>query len=268
MNSEEAKIDGSENFQSGSKLADNTRGAAAKTSICAIAGLICSVLLWLYSITVFVYISVGIIDLVSALWFPLFNVSCLVALTTLGLILSIFGILETRKRFNKKGRGLAIIGVVISLLFIVLLCLLTLLMFNSAIELTHMTTDKAKEVRCRANLALIGTACQLYALDNNKYFPDNDISQLYKKYVPNAGSLVAPCSGRPFEYVADLKVDFRDDLLLAYEDEAGHDGKRNVLLLGGDVKTMDEEEFQQALDKTNKFLEEREKGISHDKDRP
>ena len=60
-----------------------------------------------------------------------------------------------------------------------------------------------------------------------------------------------------YEYVKGLKLTDPSDLVLAYDREPWHEGKRYVLFIEGYVEPMEEGMFRLAIGKTKRYLEEK-----------
>lgn len=109
-------------------------------------------------------------------------------------------------------------------------------------------TDNAATIACQANFRAIGQNLQMYVISNNK-FPETQeelvsfsgYSRLFRCPDPNGGEYV---------YVPGQRPDASATGVLLYETKPVHDGKCNVLFLGGQIGALTPEQLERALDAT------------------
>ena len=136
----------------------------AKTSMLAIASLVCSLLIMFFATHIVVSIVLGVMALVK------------IRLSNGAL----------------KGKWLAVGGIVISALQVLAIVLL----FPKP---PHK--EMAQEFTCRANLKLIGLGLMMYADDNGGYLPTSLSNESIRKLVGSEKSFVCPCNaGASEEY--------------------------------------------------------------------
>lgn len=87
----------------------------------------------------------------------------------LGLIFGIIGLTAIKKDVYTKGKGLAIAGIVISLIFMVVAVVFIIFTINKTTS--NITKEKAVGVETVNNVRQIQTALQLYFDTNNKKYP-------------------------------------------------------------------------------------------------
>ena len=110
----------------------------------------------------------------------------------------------------------------------------------------------AESVKCQTNLRAIAQNIQIYALENEGFPPSlqalikwSGSTQLFKCPSPDAGQYV---------YIPGQKSGMSPSNVLVYESKPVHDGRCNVLRLGGQIELLTPEELQQALAQTQASL--------------
>lgn len=149
-----------------------------------------------------------------------------------GLILGIIALMNANKKTGTHGgRGLAIAGIstgAISLLFVPLILLSILLPALSRAR------ELAKRTVCVSNLHGIGQSLQIYANDNDGWFPP-DLQTLVAEGLTAPKGLICPSSGTArgapdFLYVPGLTDAATPNWIVAFDDAANHNGEGSVVL--------------------------------------
>ncbi len=117
--------------------------------------------------------------------------------------------------------------------------------YNTAIVDTR---HKSLVLACQMNLRSIGQCLQTYAISNEQ-FPDSQ-----KELESYCGSSKLfrcpdPC-GVDYVYIPGARADMDSTTVLVYEPKPVHDGKCNVLFLGGQIASLPPEELELAVDAT------------------
>lgn len=110
----------------------------------------------------------------------------------------------------------------------------------------------AETVKCQTNLRAIAQNIQIYALSNEGFPPSlqaliewSGSTQLFKCPSPDAGEYV---------YIPGQNGDMSPSNVILYESKPVHNGRCNVLRLGGQIELLTPEELQQALAQTQASL--------------
>jgi prepilin-type processing-associated H-X9-DG protein len=197
---------------------------------------------------------------------------CLVVPAFLGLAFGIVAMVKAGKSPLSGGRGLALAGIIISCAFIVLM---PFALISGAVMMPALARARAAARNAASihNLKQIGLGCHMYAQTNDENFPVEGLDELYPTYIASKEVFVCPSAfhtkeeidpGSPevkvidYAYVKGLRAADRPRLVLAYEKEAWHEGKRNVLFVDGSVMAMSGPELEKALAETEDYL--RQKG--------
>ncbi len=110
------------------------------------------------------------------------------------------------------------------------------------------TQDKAAGLSCQMNLRSIGQNLQMYAISHEGFpasqqelmsFSGN--SRLFRCPDPNGGEYI---------YIPGQRADASPGNVLVYESEPVHNGRCNVLFLGGQTAALTPDELNQALEAT------------------
>lgn len=114
------------------------------------------------------------------------------------------------------------------------------------------TKFTAETVKCQTNLRTIAQNIQIYALSNEGFPPSledliqwSGSTQLFK--CPSA-------DGGKYIYIPGQSSGMPPSNVLLYESKPVHDGRCNVLRLGGQIELLTPEELQQALARTHACL--------------
>jgi hypothetical protein len=106
----------------------------------------------------------------------------------------------------------------------------------------------ALTVKCQTNLRAIGQNIQMYAVTNDSFPPSmqalmeySESTQLFHCPAPNGGKYV---------YIPGQSGGMPPTNILVYEPNPVHDGRCNVLRLGGQIELLSPEELKQAMDQT------------------
>lgn len=161
-----------------------------------------------------------------------------------------------------RGRGGTIINVLTAVIFFGLIGLSVWWVFKTAGqageeygEAMVRTSNKASIIQCQTNMRTIWQNLQLYAAENGK-FPSSQKelvdwcgnSRLFHCHEPNAPDYV---------YIPEHTHDMAAGSVLLYEPAPVHDGKCNVLLLGGQMDALPPEELKVAVEATIAMLKQR-----------
>ena len=194
----------------------------------------------------------------SALWGLILGISSLFFWLLTGIpamVLSIIGLVKTSKpELNLSGKGLAIGGLITSLLGILIIGPIIAFAFLAALSMPAYQgiRDKGIQVKHMSNVKQIVLSCRTFASDNDGLYPEK-LSDLTPDYLPEdvADDLLAyqpNFSEPPQDYL--YFSGFNDSspatkILIA--SPAPHRGKRIVGYVGGAVAIIPEEEFQSAI---------------------
>lgn len=114
------------------------------------------------------------------------------------------------------------------------------------------TKFTAETVKCQTNLRAIAQNIQIYALSNEGFPPSlgdliqwSGSTQLFKCPAPDSGQYV---------YIPGQNSGMSPANVLLYESKPVHNGRCNVLRLGGQIELLTPEELQQALAQTQASL--------------
>ncbi|MGB2754330.1 MAG: DUF4190 domain-containing protein [Phycisphaerae bacterium] len=91
------------------------------------------------------------------------------------------------------GRGLAIAGLILGYTSIVATIAAIVLFFTLLVPLIN---EKGSTAECKANLRVIGAACDAYAAEHNGRYPER-LSELYPRYLPDLNVFVCPATRDP-----------------------------------------------------------------------
>jgi len=182
-----------------------------------------------------------------------------------GLILGIVSLVRIRRsRGALGGRGFAIAGTIVSVVFI-LLCFLG---FMGALRLARGLGGVkviVQAARCSTNLHFIGTAIAAYKEAAGGQLPDG-LEDLWPEHLKSPDVLLCPADQEPMTIGEDLKCSYHyvgpislvaaSKLILVYEKEGNHvipggSGSqisgRGVLFADGRVEFLSEDDFQARL---------------------
>lgn len=110
------------------------------------------------------------------------------------------------------------------------------------------TTDRATALACQANFRTIGQNLQMYAI-SNEGFPETQEELV--RFSGNTRLFHCPDpNGGPYVYVPGLRADMPAGKVLLYETRPVHEGKCNVLFLGGQIAALTPEQLRLALEAT------------------
>ncbi len=110
------------------------------------------------------------------------------------------------------------------------------------------TQDKASAVSCQMNLRAIGQNLQMYAI-GKEGFPANQ--QELMSFSGNTRLFRCPDpNGADYIYIPGQRSDMPATNVLVYEPRPVHNGKCNVLFLGGQIAALTPGELREALEMT------------------
>ena len=158
---------------------------------------------------------------------PIWSLFLAYALGLLFLILSLFlgikFIIKDFKNSDKKDKRIAVAGVCISLIILIIIILPSIVNVNK-----NSNMGKIYSIQCTANLKQLGNALNLYAADNNGFFPNGrgaeGFEKLWKgKYVTDPKLFVCPA-----DYVTNSNI-------LAFPEVPLTEKNVSYIYLGGGV---------------------------------
>jgi prepilin-type processing-associated H-X9-DG protein len=117
------------------------------------------------------------------------------------------------------------------------------------------TSHKATTLTCQTNMQTIFKNLNIYAISNER-FPESQqelvefggYARLFQCPDPN---------GSQYVYIPGQSGDMSPSNVLLYESKPVHDGKCNVLFLGGQIEMLTPEQLKQALEATAAHLRRR-----------
>ena len=109
----------------------------------------------------------------------------------IALILGIIALVQTSRNPQLQGRGLAIAGMIISIVGMLMLVILSAIMF----PVFARAKENGQRISCINNLKQVGMALSMYAADNNGYFPQTDRWNDSLKPYKNEKYLICPSVG-------------------------------------------------------------------------
>ena len=117
------------------------------------------------------------------------------------------------------------------------------------------TSNKAMTITCQSNLQAIGKNVNIYAI-SNEHFPESQAelvefggySKLFHCPDPN---------GSEYVYIPGQDGNMPPTNVLVYESKPVHDGRCNVLFLGGQIEALTPEQLKQAVEATTARLRRR-----------
>jgi prepilin-type processing-associated H-X9-DG protein len=110
------------------------------------------------------------------------------------------------------------------------------------------TQDKATSLTCQMNLRSIGQNLQMYTISNES-FPASQQELINI----SGGSRVFRCpdpNGGEYIYIPGQRADASPGNVLVYESKPVHNGRCNVLFVGGRIAALTPDELNQALEAT------------------
>jgi prepilin-type processing-associated H-X9-DG protein len=111
------------------------------------------------------------------------------------------------------------------------------------------TKNRATELACMSNLQAIGQTILAYAVSEENYPPSQEALMQYGSYSPRRFRCPDP-NGSEYVYIPGQRGDMPASNVLVYETKPVHDGKCNVLFLGGQIEALTPEQLKQAVDAT------------------
>lgn len=168
-----------------------------------------------------------------------------------GLILGIIALMNANKKTGTHGgRGLAIAGIstgAISLLFV------PLILVSILLPALSRARETAKRTVCVSNLHGIGQSVQIYANDNDGWFPP-DLQTLVAEGLTAPKGLIclssgtAPGGASDYLYVPGLTEDASANWIVAFDAAANHNGEGGVVLrVDGSGTFLREPQFSAEL---------------------
>ncbi len=117
------------------------------------------------------------------------------------------------------------------------------------------TKHKAMIISCQSNMQAIWQNLQIYVVSNGS-FPRSQ--QEFVQWGGNPRLFHCPDPNGPeYVYIPGQNQDTSPDNILVYEPEPVHDGRCNVLRLGGQIELLTPQELQAALAQTIDRLKQR-----------
>lgn len=172
---------------------------------------------------------------------------------------------HSRRAFSRKPRsassisarraGGTIINIVFAVIFLGLLAFGILWLIkgfadaggqygNAMVEARY----NAMTVKCQTNLRAIGQNIQIYAVSNEGFPPSQ---QELMEFSGNTQLFRCPApDGEKYVYIPGQSGGMSPLNILVYEPKPVHEGRCNVLRLGGQLELLTPEELKQAVDQT------------------
>jgi hypothetical protein len=155
----------------------------------------------------------------------------------------------------KRRYGGTIVNVIFALIFFGLLAygIMWLIKgFGEAGQQYGETMVQAKHdatsVKCQMNLRAIGQSLQTYAISNGT-FPAS-LEELID-FAGNTRIFRCPSpEGEQYKYIPGQSGNSPDGNIVLFEPKAVHDGRANVLRLGGQIELLGPEELEEAVTQT------------------
>lgn len=108
--------------------------------------------------------------------------------------------------------------------------------------------DKAKAVKCVANLRALSTTLHAYALSNRDKYPASLDDLAKAGLLPNRSLLICPSSeGKAYVYIPPRLGNAPDKAILLRDADPVHRGQVNVLLVNGDIKMISPAEADRRI---------------------
>ncbi len=156
---------------------------------------------------------------------------------------------------SSAARGGTIINIITAVVFFGLLALAIMWIMKTFGEAGEQyttammqTQDKASTVSCQMNLRAIGQNLQMYAISNEGY-PANQ--QELMSFSGNTRLFRCPDpNGAEYIYIGGQRSDMPATNVLVYEPRPVHNGKCNVLFVGGQIAALTPGQLREALEMT------------------
>jgi prepilin-type processing-associated H-X9-DG protein len=114
------------------------------------------------------------------------------------------------------------------------------------------TSNKAAAISCQANLRAIGQNLEMYAISNSS-FPASQ--QELMDWSGNSRLFRCPDpNGAEYVYIPGQRPDMPATNVLVYEPEPVHNGRCNVLFLGGQIEMLAPAQLDEAVQATRARL--------------
>lgn len=159
---------------------------------------------------------------------------------------------QPSRRSGTTAAGGTIINIITGVIFFGLLALGVLWVMKTAGEAGQQYTTamvntqmRATDVTCQANLRTIGQNLEMYAISNER-FPASQQELVDFCGTPRLFRCPDP-NGGDYLYVPGRRGDMPADSVLVYESKPVHNGRCNVLFLGGQISSLTPEEIKQTL---------------------
>jgi hypothetical protein len=110
------------------------------------------------------------------------------------------------------------------------------------------TTNSAEVVKCQTNLRTIGQNIKMYAISNDEFPPSQ---RALMEWCNNIRLFRCPANeGDSYIYIPGQNAEMPPGNILVYESKPRHQGRCNVLRLGGQIELLTPEELRQAVSQT------------------
>ena len=110
------------------------------------------------------------------------------------------------------------------------------------------TTNSAETVKCQTNLRTIGQNIEMYAVSNDEFPPSQ---RALMEWCNNIRLFRCPVDeGDSYIYIPGQNAEMPPANILLYESKPRHQGRCNVLRLGGQIELLTPEELRQAVSQT------------------
>jgi prepilin-type processing-associated H-X9-DG protein len=111
------------------------------------------------------------------------------------------------------------------------------------------TEKKAIDLACMQNLSAIDKTLETYAIGNESYPTSQEQLMEYAGYSSRLFRCPDP-NGSTYVYIPGQRGDMPATNVLVYETKPVHNGKCNVLFLGGQIDALTPEQLKQAVEAT------------------
>ena len=110
------------------------------------------------------------------------------------------------------------------------------------------TQDKGLTLACQMNFRSIAQSLQVYAI-SNEGFPSSQQELVAYCGNPKVFRCPDPC-GVDYVYIPGARADMPSTTVLVYEPKPIHNGRCNVLFLGGQIEALSPEDLKQVIEAT------------------
>jgi prepilin-type processing-associated H-X9-DG protein len=169
--------------------------------------------------------------------------------------------LKKKRNSRRRNRsGGTIINVITAVIFFGLLAVGILWLFKTLGQTSQQynevivdTQSSAKTLKCQTNLRAIWQSLNVYVVSEGG-FPESQ--EALMDYCGNTRLFKCPVGDRQqYVYIPGQRPGMSQQNVLLYEPEPVHDGRCNVLFLGGQIDSLSPEELKIAIARTMSSLQ-------------